>query len=171
MLATWGVSLILQQMVRSIFGANNREVGAPSYMAGVWDFGGFQITYGRAWIIVFGLLVFSALFAAMKFTALGLRMRAHSAAALQLAQWLETQPAVERVYYPGLPSHPQHELAKRQQSGFGGIVSFEVRGGREAAGEVGEAGLAGLRGRERLRHSSHPLSRSSGRGSHRLPRR
>jgi O-succinylhomoserine sulfhydrylase len=50
-----------------------------------------------------------------------------------LAQWLESQPAVERVYYPGLPSHPQHELAKRQQSAFGGIVSFELRGGREAA--------------------------------------
>ena len=60
-------------------------------------------------------------------------MRAHSEAALQLAQWLETQAAVERVYYPGLRSHPQHELAKRQQSGFGGIVSFELRGGQPAA--------------------------------------
>ena len=64
---------------------------------------------------------------------LQLRMRAHSEAALLLAQWLEAQPAIERVYYPGLPSHPQHELAQRQQSGFGGIVSFELRGGREAA--------------------------------------
>jgi O-succinylhomoserine sulfhydrylase len=64
---------------------------------------------------------------------LGLRMRACSASALQLARWLETQPAVERVYYPGLPSHPQHELAQRQQSGFGGIVSFQLRGGRAAA--------------------------------------
>ena len=64
---------------------------------------------------------------------LSLRMRAHSESALHLARWLEAQPAVERVYYPGLPSHPQHELAKRQQSGFGGIVSFELHGGREAA--------------------------------------
>ena len=64
---------------------------------------------------------------------LNLRMRAHSEAALQLARWLEVQPAVERVYYPGLPSHPQHELAKRQQTGFGGIVSFDLRGGRPAA--------------------------------------
>lgn len=64
---------------------------------------------------------------------LHLRMRACSESALQLAQWLEGQPAVERVYYPGLPSHPQHELAKRQQSAFGGIVSFDLRGGREAA--------------------------------------
>lgn len=65
---------------------------------------------------------------------LRLRMQAHSASALALAEWLATQPAVERVYYPGLPSHPQHELAKRQQrGGFGGIVSFELKGGRDAA--------------------------------------
>ncbi len=64
---------------------------------------------------------------------LDLRMKAHSASALRLAEWLAQQPAVERVFYPGLPQHPQHALAKRQQSAFGGIVSFEVRGGREAA--------------------------------------
>jgi O-succinylhomoserine sulfhydrylase len=64
---------------------------------------------------------------------LHLRMHACSESALVLAQWLESQPAVGRVYYPGLPSHPQHELAKRQQSAFGGIVSFELRGGQEAA--------------------------------------
>lgn len=64
---------------------------------------------------------------------LELRMRAHSAAALQLAQWLEAQPAIARVFYPGLASHPQHELAQRQQTGFGGIVSFELRGGQAAA--------------------------------------
>ena len=64
---------------------------------------------------------------------LSIRMRAHSDNALRLAEALERHPAVERVYYPGLPSHPQHDLARRQQSGFGGIVSFVVRGGREAA--------------------------------------
>ena len=58
---------------------------------------------------------------------LSLRMRAHSDAALQLAQWLEQQPQVERVYYSGLSSHPQHELATSQQSGFGGVLSFEVK--------------------------------------------
>ncbi|OGI47933.1 MAG: O-succinylhomoserine sulfhydrylase, partial [Candidatus Muproteobacteria bacterium RIFCSPHIGHO2_01_FULL_65_16] len=63
---------------------------------------------------------------------LPVRMRAHSENALTLAQWLEKQPRVQRVFYPGLPSHPQHELAKKQQSGFGGIVSFEVDG-RDAA--------------------------------------
>lgn len=71
---------------------------------------------------------------------LEIRMRAHSAAAQTLAEWLETQPAVERVYYPGLPSHPQHELARRQQpGGFGGILAFDVKGGRDAAWRVIDA--------------------------------
>ena len=64
---------------------------------------------------------------------LGVRMRAHSENALGLAQWLETQEWVGRVHYPGLPSHPQHELAKRQQKSGGGIVSFEVKGGKDEA--------------------------------------
>lgn len=64
---------------------------------------------------------------------LELRMRAHSAAALELARWLEQQPGVRRVYYAGLASHPQHDLAKRQQSGFGGIIAFEVDGARAEA--------------------------------------
>ena len=64
---------------------------------------------------------------------LPLRMKAHCANALALAQWLETHPAIEKVIYPGLPSHPQHELAKRQMAGFGGIVSIVVKGGFEGA--------------------------------------
>lgn len=64
---------------------------------------------------------------------LRVRMQAHCASALELAQWLEQQSGIEHVYYAGLPSHPQHELAKRQQSGFGAVVSFEVKGGKEAA--------------------------------------
>ncbi|MBA3572116.1 MAG: O-succinylhomoserine sulfhydrylase, partial [Pyrinomonadaceae bacterium] len=64
---------------------------------------------------------------------LSLRMRAMCATAQTLAEWLEEQPRVTHVYYPGLASHPQHELARRQQSGFGGIVSFEIDGGREVA--------------------------------------
>jgi len=64
---------------------------------------------------------------------LELRMNAHSASALQLAQWLEQQPGVTHVFYSGLPNHPQHELAKQQQSAFGGIIAFEVKGGKEGA--------------------------------------
>jgi O-succinylhomoserine sulfhydrylase len=70
---------------------------------------------------------------------LGLRMRQHCATAQTIANWLEAHPAVARVYYPGLASHPQHALARRQQSGFGGIVSFEVRGGRARAWKVIDA--------------------------------
>ena len=63
---------------------------------------------------------------------LDIRMKAHSQNALQLAQWLEKQPQVAKVYYPGLESHPQHELAKTQQSDFGGLLSFELKGGKDA---------------------------------------
>lgn len=64
---------------------------------------------------------------------LRLRMNAHSDSALALATWLESRPEVARVHYAGLPSHPQHELARRQQSRFGGVVSFELKGGRDEA--------------------------------------
>ena len=64
---------------------------------------------------------------------LSLRMQAHSANALRLADWLEQHVAVEKVFYAGLPSHPQHLLAREQQSAFGGVLSFRVKGGREQA--------------------------------------
>ncbi len=67
---------------------------------------------------------------------LRIRMNAHCSHALALATWLEQQASVERVFYPGLASHPQHQLAKRQMGDFGGIVAFEVRGGREGAWKV-----------------------------------
>ncbi|SIR01725.1 cystathionine gamma-synthase [Solilutibacter tolerans] len=64
---------------------------------------------------------------------LHLRMQAHNANALALAEWLEKQPGVSRVLYPGLPSHPQHDLAKRQMDGFGGIISIYLDGDFDAA--------------------------------------
>ena len=67
---------------------------------------------------------------------LAIRMQAQSATALALARWLERHPAVARVFYPGLPTHPQHALAMRQQRTGGAIVSFEVDGGRESAWHV-----------------------------------
>ena len=70
---------------------------------------------------------------------LKLRMHAHSANALELALWLEEQDAVKRVFYPGLESHPQHSLAKQQQSGFGGLLSFELKGGKEAGWKLIDA--------------------------------
>lgn len=100
-------------------------VGSEKLVGG--DIYGFMRTAGpcmspfNAWIFLKGL------------ETLGLRMRAHSDNALALAQWLEQQPAVTRVHYPWLPSHPQHALARKQQSAGGGVLSFEVKGGREAA--------------------------------------
>ncbi len=78
----------------------------------------------NAWIILKGL------------ETLRLRMLAHSQSAQELALWLEQHPRVSRVFYPGLRSHPQHELAMRQQAAGGGVVSFEVKGGREQAWKV-----------------------------------
>jgi O-succinylhomoserine sulfhydrylase len=70
---------------------------------------------------------------------LNLRMKAHSENTLALAQWLEQRPAVKRVYYPGLESHPQHHLAKQQQTGFGGLLSFELKGGKREAWKLIDA--------------------------------
>lgn len=78
----------------------------------------------NAWVILKGM------------ETLELRVRAQSAAALELARWLEGQQAVTRVFYPGLASHPQHALAARQQSAGGTVLSFEVKGGRDAAWKV-----------------------------------
>ncbi len=78
----------------------------------------------NAWVLLKGL------------ETLKLRVDAQSAGAARLAGWLEGHPKVARVFYPGLPSHPQHELAKTQQTSGGAIVAFEVRGGREEAWQV-----------------------------------
>ncbi len=78
----------------------------------------------NAWVLLKGL------------ETLKLRMDAHSAHGIAMARWLEEHPAVERVWYPWLPSHPQHALAMRQQTGGGAMVAFEVRGGRDAAWHV-----------------------------------
>jgi urea transport system permease protein len=76
LLATWGLSLIIQQAVRTIFGPSNRDVGAPSWMSGAFELGGITITYNRLWIICFTLAVFVALLGLLRFTRLGLEMRA-----------------------------------------------------------------------------------------------
>ena len=76
LLATWGISLVLQQAVRVAFGPTNKEVGNPSWMSGAFDLGGILITYNRMWIILFTGIVFVALLAMLRFTRLGLEMRA-----------------------------------------------------------------------------------------------
>jgi urea transport system permease protein len=76
LLATWGLSLVLQQAVRTIFGANNRDVDTPGWMSGATELGGLTLTWNRMYIILFAFLVLAALMAALRFTSLGLRMRA-----------------------------------------------------------------------------------------------
>ncbi len=76
LLATWGLSLVLQQAVRTAFGPTNREVGNPSWMSGAFELGQITITYNRLWILCFTLAVFAILLAMLRYTALGLEMRA-----------------------------------------------------------------------------------------------
>jgi O-succinylhomoserine sulfhydrylase len=96
-------------------------------MDGVFAFlrtAGPSLSPFNAWVLLKGL------------ETLGIRMEAQSRNALELARWLESHPRVTKVYYPGLPSHAQHELAARQQRSGGAVVSFEVEGGRSAAWNV-----------------------------------
>jgi len=102
-------------------------LGRKDFMDGVTAFlrtAGPTLSAFNAWVILKGL------------DTLRIRMEAQSANALALAQWLESHPGIQRVFYPGLASHPQHALAMRQQRSGGAIVSFEVKGGREAAWRV-----------------------------------
>jgi O-succinylhomoserine sulfhydrylase len=99
-------------------------------MDGIYGFlrtAGPTLSPFNAWVLLKGL------------ETLRLRMDAQSQAALQLAQWLERHPRIQRVYYPGLSSHPQFELAQKQQRLGGAVVSFEVKGGREEAWRVVDA--------------------------------
>jgi O-succinylhomoserine sulfhydrylase len=97
-------------------------VGGDIY--GVVRTGGPSMSPFNAWVFLKGL------------ETLSVRMEAHNSRAQILAEWLQEQSAVSQVNYPGLKSHPQHELASSQQSGFGGVLSFEVKGGQEAAWKV-----------------------------------
>jgi len=99
-------------------------VGPSALMEEVYGFlrsAGPTMSPFNAWVFLKGL------------ETLPIRMRAHCDNALELARWLEQQPAVAEVFYAGLESHPQHALARKQQSGFGGVLSFRVKGGREEA--------------------------------------
>ena len=97
-------------------------VGGDIY--GVVRSGGTNMSPFNAWVFLKGL------------ETLRIRMEAHCQSAQTLAEWLEQQPAVSRVNYPGLLSHPQHALASRQQSGSGGVLSFELKNGKAAAWKV-----------------------------------
>jgi len=102
----------------------NRELLMDGGIYGFLRTAGPTLSAFNAWVILKGL------------ETLKIRVEAHSENALRIAQWLESKPNVTRVFYPGLMSHPQYELAKLQQNSGGGIVTFEVKGGKEAAWRV-----------------------------------
>ncbi len=105
-------------------------LGSQALMEGVYTFlrtAGPTLSAFNAWVILKGM------------ETLSIRMDAHSRNALELAQWLEAQPQVARVLYPGLPSHPQHALAMAQQKSGGGIVAFDLKGGQDAAWKLIDA--------------------------------
>jgi O-succinylhomoserine sulfhydrylase len=102
----------------------NRDLLMDGGIYGFLRTAGPTLSAFNAWVILKGL------------ETLKIRMETHSAHALQMAQWLESQPNVARVFYPGLISHPQYELAKHQQKSGGGIVTFEVKGGKDEAWRV-----------------------------------
>jgi len=93
-------------------------------IAGVVRTGGTSMSPFNAWVFLKGL------------ETLRIRMEEHCRNAQILAEWLEQQPVITRVNYPGLKSHPQHELAAQQQNGFGGVLSFEVKGGQKTAWRI-----------------------------------
>ncbi len=102
----------------------NRDLLMDGGVYGFLRTAGPTLSAFNAWVILKGL------------ETLKIRMETHSMHALQMAQWLESQPNVTRVFYPGLISHPQYELANRQQKSGGGIVTFEMKGGKDAAWHV-----------------------------------
>jgi len=130
-----GADIVIQSATKYIDGQGRvlggAVLGSKKNMEGVYGFlrtAGPTLSAFNAWVLLKGM------------ETLKIRMDAHSANALELARWLEAQPNVARVFYPGLPSHPQHELAMKQQKSGGGIVSFEVASsqgsGKEAAWRV-----------------------------------
>ena len=130
----WGADIVIHSATKYLDGQGRClggvVLGRAELMAEVLGFlrsAGPTLSPFNAWVFTKGL------------ETLRLRMEAHSASALALAQWLREQPAVERVFYAGLPDHHGHELAKRQQRAFGGVLAFRVRGGREAAWSVIDA--------------------------------
>jgi len=123
-----GADLVIHSATKYIDGQGRCLAGAIAGSNELLEtIGGFIRTTGpslsafNAWILIKGL------------ETLSLRMNAHCNSADKLANWLEKQEFVEKVHYLGLESHPNHQVAKTQQSGFGGIVSFEVKGGKEGA--------------------------------------
>lgn len=132
----FGIDLVMHSGTKYLGGHHDLIAGAvmgPSHLIGkMWDTSivlGATLGPFESWLLLRGLRT------------LPLRVRQHNETALAVARFLESHPAVEAVHHPGLESHPQHELAKRQMSGYGGTLSFQVAGGYRET----ECFMAGLR--------------------------
>ena len=128
---TFGVDVVIHSATKYIDGQGRCLGGAVlgrkelmEEVVGVLRSVGPTMSPFNAWVMLKGL------------ETLSIRMKAHCENAMLLALWLKEQPNVTAVHYSGLPEHPQHELAKTQQSGFGGVLAFEVSGGQDAAWSV-----------------------------------
>lgn len=129
---TLGADLVVHSTTKYIDGQGRCVGGAvvaneeliEKYVYPYLRTGGATMSPFNAWVFLGGL------------ETLALRMKAHCDNAFELAKWLEQQPAVAKVHYPGLESHAQHELAKRQQTHFGAVVSFELQGGKDHAWQL-----------------------------------
>lgn len=123
-----GIDLVMHSATKYLGGHSDVTAGALVGRADLID------TLGAARKLLGGVADPEAAFAVSRgIKTIGVRMERHNANALAVARWLETQPAVRRVFYPGLPSHPDHAIAARQMSGFGGMVTFEHRDGYAGA--------------------------------------
>mgnify|MGYP001770776806 FL=1 len=131
---TFGVDVVVHSATKYLGGHHHLVLGAvagsarflPAWREQLRVFGGCADPFS-AWLLLTGVQT------------VGLRVERQNATALALAEFLRRHPKVERVYYPGLPDHPGHEVARRQMRGFGGVLSFEVRGGLDAGRRVVES--------------------------------
>ncbi|MBD9538919.1 aminotransferase class I/II-fold pyridoxal phosphate-dependent enzyme [Ensifer sp. ENS04] len=123
----FGVDIVMHSVTKYIGGHHDLLAGSLTtsrqHAERIWD---LSMTIGAAGN------AFNSWLALRGIRTLELRMRQHNANALELARFLEAHPAVHKVFYPGLHSHPQHELAAKQMSGFGGLLTFDLKGGYEA---------------------------------------
>ena len=123
-----GADLVIHSATKYIDGQGRCLAGAVAGKASIVDeIASFNRSTGPTLSPFNAWVVFKAL------ETLSLRMNAHCESAMKLATWLDSQAFVDEVYYLGLENHPHHEIAKKQQTGFGGIVSFKVKGGRKEA--------------------------------------
>jgi methionine-gamma-lyase len=130
----WGIDAVVHSATKYLGGHHDLTagaiVGSATFIERCWQQAklfGPTLSPFEAWLLIRGMKTF------------GLRLERQNATAQRIAEFLQAHPRIERVFYPGLPSHPQHDLARRQMRGFGGMIAFEVKGGRDAGRQLVES--------------------------------